>query len=178
MNYIQCDKTNMACIILGKKVYTPLRGQPNVIIQIPFTEWLAFISENHTLLDRQPLRYKMMLEEDNPLRTYKFFMFECSWVLYNEMTISAREGLDSTIILPYFEKGTSLEFSLIKKEVSLFRKEDMELYYNKLLRTSPSSYNVSLDSLSKWNMDILLLCIYLQSKAKAKEVQEINIDWR
>lgn len=179
MQSLQCDKSNMASIILAKGVLTPLRGQPNLIVQIPFGEWYKFVQENVDYLrSRQPLQYDLMLNSGNPTRAYKFYMFDCSWALFNELNTSANCGLNSSLIFPYFNDGKAISVGDILERARAMSDEDFARMYNKMMNATPHCPIVPINVLTPWNYNVLQICVYLQSMIYNERQEKVNIDWR
>lgn len=179
MNFIECTKDNLASVLMGKDTYVPWRGQRNLIIQIPFDEWFDFIKENRSILTaRKPLNYELILGEQNEHRKYKFFMFDCSWALYNEVMCSANIGVDATIILPKFDTEEIISKQEIFESAYRMTQDDYNTYSGKLARAFPHCPCLPSSVLSRWNSDILLLSVYLQSLAYSEKEVRQNIDWR
>ena len=175
---IVANKNTLSSILLGKGIYVPWRGQSNMIIRIPFEEWLEYVHENVDILKhRVPINYEYIVQNKNPLREYRYFMFECSWAFYNEVMVSANQGVDATIILPKFETEVEESLTKILDKVDEIPEESFQKYYRNLINAKPTCTYVPLPNLSKHNFLCFQVCCYLQSYAFGN-VTEFNINWR
>lgn len=176
---LQVDSSNLASIIMGKNIWLPWRGQRNTMIQIPFDEWLTFISENRGLLsNRSPLDYSRILDEDVPDRKKKFFLIECSWAQFNEVMVSSSRGQDACVIVPICDDSLHVEVAEAINEVKKFTSENFSMYYGRLTRMRPRVAEIPIQAMSSWNVDVLMLSVYLQYMAYQNPIKLITVDWR
>lgn len=191
MEIVKANKSNLASVIMGKNIQFPWRGQKDVLISVPFDEWLAFIEENKNLISyRVPLDYNKMLSTNDEGIKIRFFMYEISWALYCELANSSNVRKDATLILPYFDNGKSIMIDEVIRTIDQTASEELAKYHNKLKAATRNYYAlmgdcdlqyglVDVSKLSAWNMFIYKLCLFLQSKSSNKTVTErLNIDWR
>lgn len=156
-----------------------MRGQPDVLISVPFNEWETFVRENHdVLMYRTPLVYSKMYEEKYTERSYRFFLFDCSWALYNEVMVCANLGLEASVIIPYWEGGKFITVSEILDTVRKLPENEYIRLARKLIYAKPACPTIPFDSLSVWNNNVLSICIYLQLRAYDGKFEKFNIDWR
>lgn len=191
MEIINANRNNLASVLMGKNIQFPWRGQNNVIIIVPYTEWLHFIQKYKTLLQyRKPLNYEKMLQSNNEDMYIRYFMYDISWALYSELACSSNVGKDATLILPHFDNGKIVTIGEIVRAVYEMGDEGITHYHNSLKAVTRNYYGlnddtdlqyglVNLSNLSEWNTLIYKICIYLQSRSSNKVATEkINIDWR
>lgn len=179
MRYLTSESSNLASIIMGKGVWLPWRGQPDLVLQIPFKEWFTFIKENRQLLMfRSPLKYEKILDEDVPERVLKFYLIDCSWALYNEVMVCANQGYNSTVVVPECDDPEKVS---IREAIDIAKKfplQEFETYYGRLSRLKPLCREIPLEAMSNWNVDILMLSVYIQYLAYQEPVRIINFEWR
>lgn len=179
MRYLASESSNLASIIMGKGVWLPWRGQPDLILQVPFNEWLTFIKENRRLLEyRSPLRYDKILDEDVPERVKKFFLIDCSWALYNEVMTCANQGYNSTVVVPICDSPESIS---IREAINIAKglsSKDFELYYGRVSRLKPRCREIPMTAMSAWNVNNLMLSIYIQYLAYQTPIRTIKFEWR
>lgn len=191
MEIIKVNRNNLASVIMGKTIQHPWRGQPDVVISVPFNEWLAFIqSYQNVLVNRSPLSYKSMLASDNEELKIRYFYYDISWSQYSELAMSSNVRKDATLILPYFDNGNSMQLGDMITTVNAMpleqlRKIDSSLkaatrnYYNAGGLTDMSLGLVDVAQLSEWNKLVYKICMFYQSRSnKAIPTEELNIDWR
>lgn len=180
MEILKCNVNNLASVLLGKGIYIPWRGQPDLLIQIPFNEWIQFTKRyRDTFNNRSPIKYSVIYEENVAIRQYRYYLFDCGWALYNEVMCSANMGLDATLILPNFEDGSSISILDALEEARAMDDDTYNKYYRILARAKPLSPQVPFASLSTWNSQMLLLSVYLVASAYQKSSSEkFNIEWR
>lgn len=191
MEIVRASKDNLASIIMGKNITFPWRGQKDVLISVPFEEWLQFVKEHKVIIgNRKPLDYSKMLESSSEEVKIRYFYYEMSWALFSELANSSNLGKDATLILPYFEDGTNLELFDLLCEVERFDSTSKEKYHSSLKASTRNYYNllddadsayglVDTNNLSTWNQLIFKICIYLQSRSSNKiTTEKLNIDWR
>ena len=190
MEIIKATENNLASIIMGKNISFPWRGQSDLLISVPFDEWLKFINKYHVIIgNRKPLDYSKMLQASEEVKV-RYFFYEMSWALYAELANSSNINKDATIILPYFEGGKSIDILDALIEVNKMDSALVDKYHNSLKASTRNYYNLTGDAdlsyglvntgnLSDWNTLVFKICIYLQSKSSNKVVTEkLNIDWR
>lgn len=191
MEIVNASRNNLASVLMGKNIQFPWRGQNNVVISVPYTEWLCFVQKYKTLLQyRKPLNYEKMLQSDNEGLRIRYFMYDVSWALYSELACSSNVGKNATLILPHFDSGKVVSIGDVVSTVYSMSEDEIAHYHNNLKAVTRNYYGlndevdmqyglVSLPSLSEWNTLIYKICIYLQSRSSNKVATEkINIDWR
>lgn len=191
MEIIKATKENLASVIMGKTIQHPWRGQPDIVIAIPYSEWLSFIKKYVDVIsNRNPLNYRRMLATDDEAVMIRYFYYEVSWALYSEIALSSNVRKDATLIVPYFDSGESIPIEDIIAQASKMTVEDTTQCDNSLKAATRSYYgiigatDVSLGTvdtsiLSNWNMLAYKLCMYIQSRSSKKvETTKFNIDWR
>ena len=180
MSCLQVDSSNLASIIMGKNVWLPWRGQRNIVIQIPFDEWLKFISENRGLLScRSPLNYSLILDEVNVEdRVKKFFLIDCSWALFNEVMVCSSRGQDACVIVPICDDSLHIDAATAISQIKELDNETFKLFYGRLVRMKPRISEIPLQVMSSWNVDVLMLSVYLQYMAYQIPIDLITVEWR
>ena len=191
MEILKVNRDNLASVIMGKTIQHPWRGQPDVVISVPFGEWLEFVKNYQDLLcNRNPLSYKRMLASGEEDVAVRYFLYEISWALYSELACSSNISRDATLILPYFDNGKLMSIEdviaqayamsdkqLLKCEASL--KAATRNYLNLSGISDMSLGTVDTSILSKWNMLVYRICMFIQSRSSNKVATEkFNIDWR
>lgn len=176
MQEIITKSSNMMSVIMGKDIYLPWRGQSNVVVNIPYEEWKDFIKGNiNVLRNRTPLDYEKILSSDKELLSYRYFMFDCGWSLYNEVMISANVFQSATAILPSFIDGNNILFDSIISTAESISRADMNKYISRYTSANPKCCYVPIETLSNWNFSLLLLSLHIQSFAYSKCIEKINI---
>lgn len=179
MHYLTSESSNLASIIMAKGVWVPWRGQPDLVLRIPFDEWLTFIKQNRDVLSyRSPLRYDLILDQNDSERVDKFYMIDCSWSLYNEVMVCANYGYNATVVIPSVLSSDSIDIKAAIDKARNLSKDEFELYYGRLSRLKPKCREIPMSVMSKWNVDILMLSVYIQYLAYQKPVRKINFEWR
>lgn len=191
MEIVNASRDNLASVLMGKNIQFPWRGQNNVIIIVPYTEWLCFIQKYKTLLQyRKPLDYEKMLSSNDEAMSIRYFMYDISWALYSELACSSNVGKNATLILPRFDSGKIVSIGDIVSAVCSMSYDEIQHYHNNLKAVTRNYYGLTDDidmqygivdvpSLSEWNALIYKICIYLQSRSSNKVATEkLNIDWR
>lgn len=191
MEIVNASRNNLASVLMGKNIQFPWRGQNNVVINVPYTEWLCFVQKYKTLLQyRKPLNYEKMLQSDDEGLRIRYFMYDVSWALYSELACSSNVGKNATLILPHFDSGKVVSIGDVVSTVYSMSEDEIAHYHNNLKAVTRNYYGlndevdmqyglVNLPSLSEWNTLIYKICIYLQSRSSNKVATEkINIDWR
>ena len=177
MEVVRCNENNLASVLMGKGVDLPWRGQRNVCILIPYDEWFSFIQNNKSMLGlRQPLQYDKILNSGSLARRYKYFMFECTWALYNEILISENNGKSCTLILPEFPDGQSVSYEHILNEAKQMPQDVFQKNYKSLQIAKPSWGGLYHSNLIDWNWDNLRLCVYLHSLTFNPEQRKLNVE--
>ena len=191
MIVVNSNCNNLASILMGKQIQFGWRGQNNVIITVPYDEWLQFIQRYKVLLKyRKPLDYEKMLMSKDVNVSIRYFLYDMSWALYSELACSSNVGKDATLILPHFDGGRTVTITEIVKSYYTLGDDMINHYHSSLKAITRNYYGlvddadlqyglVNVSNLSEWNSLIYKICIYLQSKSSNKNVTEkINIDWR
>jgi hypothetical protein len=190
MEIINANRNNLASVLMGKNIQFPWRGQNDVVIFVPYEEWLEFIKKYKLLLQyRKPLNYEKMLEADEDMKV-RYFLYDVSWALYSELACSSNLGKDATLILPHFDGGKIVSFVDVIETYKSMSVDTRKHYDNALkaitrnyysLNDSADSYYglVELPNLSDWNTLVYEICIFLQSRSSSKiKTEKLNIDWR
>ncbi len=191
MEIVKATRNNLASVLMGKNIQFPWRGQNNVVINVPFTEWLSFVQKYKVLLQyRKPLNYERMLQSKDEGMKVRYFLYDMSWSLYSELACSSNIGKDATLILPYFDDGVVVSIVDVVKDFIALKQDMVTHYHNSLKAVTRFYYGltddidmqyglVNVPNLSEWNTLIYEICIYLQSRSSVKvETKKINIDWR
>lgn len=191
MEVINACRDNLASVLMGKCIQFHWRGQKDVVIIIPYREWLVFIQEYGGYLQRRsPMDYNKILNHKNEEISYRYFFYEVSWALYSELACSSNVNKDSTLILPYFDNGKNISFDdalnicdkLTMEEVTKFHKnlcQTTRYYYSQIGYNDIDFGVVDLSHLSLWNVKIFKLCLFLQSRSSNTiQTEKLNIDWR
>lgn len=191
METVKVNKNNLASIIMGKNISFPWRGQRDLLISVPYNEWLKFIKENRQLIgNRRPLDYSRMLDSKDENMKIRYFYYEMSWALFSELSCSSNVNKDATLILPYFDDGINIDIMEVINEANKIDSASFDKYHSNLKASTRNYFSmlddadlsyglVDVKTLSPWNVLIFKICIYLQSKSSNKIVTEkLNIDWR
>ena len=188
MEIVRANKENLSSILMGKNLPFAWRGQRDLIITVPYTEWYEFIKEYNTLLCyRKPLNYSRMFERNDIELNTRYFWFEMSWALYSELAYSSNIGQDATLILPYFENGKPMDMMSVLSAVKNMSGDMIAKCHDSLIAATRNYYTmgnlsdlqfgvVQTSNLSEWNKLVFYLCIYLQSRSSNTNVTEkLNI---
>lgn len=190
MEFVYANHTNLASVLMGKNIQFPWRGQSDVVIVVPFSEWLHFVKEHClTLQNRKPLNYKTMLDSNDEGRYIRHFYYDISWALYSELACSSNVGKDATMILPYFDGGRNVTIEELEGILKSITETDEHMSRSSLEVATKNYFNmmynvshygiVDVKSLSAWNTLIYKMCVFLQSRSSNKVITEkLNIDWR
>lgn len=191
MEIVKADRHNLASVIMGKQIQFPWRGQKDVVISVPFSEWLIFIQDNLAYLNsRFPLNYETMLKSGDEGVKVRYFMYEIGWALYSELACSSNINRDATLILPYFDNGKSVLINDVIAIMNSMGEDEISHYHNSLKAATRNYYNlagyddydfgiVKPQTLSTWNKFVFKVSLFLQSRSSNKIVTEkLNIDWR
>lgn len=191
MEIVKANSSNLASILMGKNIQFPWRSQRDVIISVPYNGWLKFIQDYGSYLRyRNPLDYTKAAMQGGSDLSVRYFLYDMSWALYSELACSSNLGLDSTLILPYFDNGKEVTMNELLDDVDRITKDDLYKYINRFTAFTRNYYNlmgatdytfgtVNLSNLSDWNKLIFKICLYLQSKSRNDiKTERINIDWR
>ena len=177
MEVIRCNETNLASVILGKGIDLPWRGQKGVCIVIPYDEWFSFICHNQPMLaSRTPLDYNRIINVENETRRYNFFMFDCSWALYNEILISENNGKDCTLILPEFPDGSPISYDDVLMRANAMSAERYKFCLDSLNLAKPNSRRCLIGDVRPWNWDALSVCTYIHSFVSSPEKIRFNVE--
>lgn len=191
MEIVKADRHNLASVIMGKQIQFPWRGQRDVVISVPFSEWLIFIRDNLAYLNsRNPLNYELMLRSEDEGMKIRYFMYDMGWALYSELACSSNTNHDATLILPYFDNGKSVLINDVVDIMNTMTDVEISKCHNSLKAATRNYYNlagyddydfgiVKPQTLSAWNKFVFKVCLFLQSRSSNKIVTEkLNIDWR
>jgi hypothetical protein len=191
MEIIKANNKNLASVLMGKNIQFPWRSQRDVVISVPYSEWLKFIQNyGEYLVQRKPLDYAKAAMQGNSDMSIRYFLYDISWAQYSELACSSNVSQDSTLILPYFDDGKVVTISDLIKEVDSISDSDVTKYANRLSAVTRNYYDlvgsidnsfglVDASNLSTWNSFIFKVCIYLQSKSQNNiKTEKLNIDWR
>lgn len=191
MEVVKVNRDNLASVLMGKNIQFPWRGQRDVVISVPYNEWIKFIQEYGGYLQyRQPIDYKKALSLKGEDVSIRYFMYDVSWALYSELACSSNVQRDATLILPYFDNGRDIS---IDEAMSILNEMDMATvtkYHSYLKAITRTYYNlmgiddlrfglVDLPNLSDWNKFIFKMCLFLQSRSSNTiQTERLNVDWR
>lgn len=191
MEILRASRNNLASVLMGKNIQFPWRGQRDVVITVPYEEWILFIREYSGYLNhRAPLDYRKALVDIGTDTSIRYFLYDISWAQYSELACSSNVSKDSTLILPHFDNGRVVSMDEVMSVLKQLPSEDVIKCNNSLKAITRNYYNltdspdmsfglVDLSNLSEWNMFVFRLCLYLQSKSNKKyKTEQINIDWR
>lgn len=171
MEHIVARQGELMSILLGYNIDTGWRSQSDVIIHVPYDEWVKFCYEN--------LAIRVNIKNIN----HDCFMYDLAMALYNELLFSSRMGKDATLIIPTMEgpdicKSDYIEFCKKLPNAQLdsayckidngirnyFRCIDVNMNVSTMLKES---------KLSDWNKLLYRIALsYLLLK------EPINIQWR
>lgn len=191
MEIVNAKSDNLASVLMGKNIQFPWRGQRNVIISVPYVEWLKFIKKYKSMLQyRKPLDYQRMLSSEDEGIRIRYFMYDISWALYSELALSSNIGKDATLILPHFDGGKNIGIVEAVRTVYSMTDEEVQQRHNSLKAVTRNYYGLCGDTdlqyglvdtliLSEWNTLVFNIVIYLQSRSSKKiDTEKLNIDWR
>lgn len=191
MEIVKATRDNLASVIMGKTIQHPWRGQPDVVITVPYSEWLAFVKKYIDVIgNRNPLNYRRMLAIGDEAVMIRYFYYEISWALYSEIALSSNVQREATLILPYFDNGESIPIEDVIAQANMMTEEDILRCDNSLKAATRNYYGIAGASdvsfgtvntsiLSNWNALAYKLCMFIQSRSNKKvETKKINIDWR
>lgn len=191
MEIIEANRDNLASVLMGKNIQFPWRGQRDVVISVPYEEWIEFVQNyNSYLLYRNPLDYRKAVEQRGSDMSIRYFLYDMSWAQYSELACSSNISRDATLILPYFDGGKLISISEVLSVLDTMKLPDITKYHNSLRAVTRNYYNlmdatdmsfglVDLSNLSEWNGFVFKICLYLQSKSNNRvKTEKVNIDWR
>ncbi len=181
MTFVDVDSSHMMPIIMATGVEQVWRGQPTVILKVPFGEWFSFVNDNCDLLqERSPFDHKKFI--DNPgitINWFKIFMWDIVHSQLNELSISSNKGRDATIILPIFENG-QLSFTfeeVIECYASLTEEEYIDVDEN-ILAFRPCVPPFNSEGLSEHNCQVYCYLLGLQHLTTKKGLKNFSVNWR
>lgn len=191
MEIIKANSGNLASVLMGKNIQFPWRGQSDVVISVPYEEWVKFIQNfDGYLRYRGPLNYKQAVVEKGTDLSVRYFLYDISWAQYSELACSSNVQEDATLILPYFEDGKYIQIEDALSDLDKLELPEVTKYHNRLRAVTRNYYNligatdisfglVDLSRLSTWNSFIFKMCLYLQSKSSnTVKTERLNVDWR
>lgn len=191
MEVIRARGGNLASVLMGKNIQFPWRGQKDVVISIPYNEWIIFIQEYGSYLqNRHPIDYGRALALKGEDASIRYFMYDVSWALYSELACSSNIHKDSTLILPHFDDGELISIDDVMSILNEMDFETVSKYHNYLKAITRNYYNligssdmsfglVDLPNLSDWNKFVFKMCLFLQSRSSNRiETKRLNVDWR
>lgn len=191
MEILKANRENLASVLMGKNIQFPWRGQRDVVISVPYGEWVMFIRDYGSYLNnRSPLDYRKATANIGDDVSIRYFLYDISWAQYSELACSSNVNKDATLILPNFDDGRLISINEVMSTIDSLQGEDVVKCNNSLKAVTRNYYNlmdvtdlsfglVDLDNLSEWNMFIFKICLYLQSRSNKKfKTEKINIDWR
>lgn len=171
MEHIVAKQNELASILMGYTVDVGWRGQPDVIISVPYSSWKLF--------NKQYGELRVNVSDDTPT----MFMFDLSLALYNELLCSSAIGKDATLILPMSEEAEMNKDEFIAFVDSL-TKEHQKFSYQKIAASIKKYFKcmdedtaintaVNYNRLSDWNKLVYRIALSYPLISKA-----INITWR
>ena len=191
MEIVKANRGNLASVLMGKNIQFPWRGQKDVVISIPYNEWVAFIQDYGSYLRyRGSLDYKKAVMEKGSDMSIRYFLYDVSWAQYSELACSSNVRKDATLILPYFDDGRTIPVSEVLKILDLMKMPELQKYINRLSAITRNYYNlmdstdmsfglVDFSHLSEWNGFVFKICLFLQSRSNNSiKTEKLNIDWR
>lgn len=191
MEIVKANRGNLASVLMGKNIQFPWRGQKDVVISIPYGEWVAFVQDYGSYLRyRGTLNYRKAVMERDTDMSIRYFLYDVSWALYSELACSSNVRKDATLILPYFDDGRLIQISEVMEILDLIQMPDLLKYHNRLQAITRNYYNlmdatdmsfglVDLSTLSEWNGFVFKICLFLQSRSNnTVKTEKLNIDWR
>lgn len=191
MDIVKANSGNLASVLMGKNIQFPWRGQRDVVISVPYDEWVNFIQGYGSYLRyRGPLDYTKAVLEKGADLSVRYFLYDISWAQYSELACSSNVGSDATLILPYFDDGRFIQIDRVLSDLDELDLPEVTKYHNRLRAVTRNYYSligatdisfglVDLSNLSEWNVFVFKLCLYLQSRSSnTVKTERINIDWR
>lgn len=191
MEIIKANSGNLACVLMGKNLQFPWRGQKDVVINVPYNEWLSFIEGYGSYLRyRSPLDYSKAVQQRGTDLSVRYFLYDISWAQYSELACSSNIQNDATLILPHFDDGIFVSIANAMSDLDELSYEEVLKYHNRLRAITRNYYNligssdisfglVDISKLSEWNLFVFKICLYLQSKSSNTiKTEKINVDWR
>lgn len=171
MSHIVAKQSELMSILLGYNINTGWRSQSDVVVFVPYSEWVSF--------NREHLNIRVNISN----LSHTSFMYDISMALYNELLFSSRLGKNGTLIIPVTEgsnisKSDYIEFCKRIPEktlVTLYKKVDVGI--RNYFRCVDVNMNVSTlvkeSKLSDWNK-----LLYRMSLSYILLKDPINIQWR
>lgn len=181
MKEISISSKNIMSVIMGTGVNQTWRGQPNLVINVPFDEWFTFVKDNSDLLaSRSPFNCKEIISNNKSVNWYKVFLWDIIHAQYNEICVSANLGNNATIIIPSYDGDNSVHLLDCVSACNNLSPEDFEKARRMILAQKPEPPGFYCNSISTWNHNLFRYCIYLQHLAFTKKGDEVKIkvDWR
>lgn len=191
MEVVKANNENLASVLMGKNIMLPWRGQKDVVISVPYSEWLKFIRGYGSYLrHRGPLDYRKAAQFGNTDMSIRYFLYDISWAQYSELACSQNMAADATLILPYFDDGRWIQIDEVYASLEEINLQEVQKYHNRLRAVTRGYYNliggtdlalglVDLSNLSAWNAFVFQVCMYLQSRSSNQiKTEKLNIDWR
>lgn len=174
---ILANRNNLMSLMYGIDIDLPWRSQSNVSINIPFDEWLMFVSSNaETLSGHGLFEYEQVLK-DKSIDLTKIYYTDIAHIQLNELAISANKYKDATHIVPSFQTSDSVvkyrDAVQAIKEMDSQRiskaEQDLKKYLPEI-RTQ-----IVKERLSDFNKDVYAYCLYIQNLVT--ENTRIKLEW-
>lgn len=171
MEHIVVRQGELMSILLGYNIDTGWRSQSDVIIYVPYEEWVHFNNEH------------LGLRVNVNNTSHATFMYDMALAQYNELLFSSRRGKDATLILPimkgpdinksdYIKFCNGLSMNILN---TAYRKVDLGI--RNYFRCVDVNMNVSTmlkeNKLSDWNK-----LLYRVALSYLLLTEPINIKWR
>lgn len=171
MEHVVVKQGELMSILLGYNIDTGWRSQSDVIIYVPYEEWVQFNNEH--------LGLRVNIHNTN----HNTFVYDMALTQYNELLFSSRRGKDATLILPIMKgpdinKSDYIKFcnGLPTRLLSAAHKK-VDYGIRNYFRCVDVNMNVSTmlkeNKLSDWNK-----LLYRVALSYILLTEPINIKWR
>lgn len=171
MSHIVAKRSELMSILLGYNIDTGWRSQSDVVIFVPYSEWVNF--------NREHLDIRVNIHN----LSHASFMYDISLALYNELSFSSRLNKNGTLIIPVTDgsdisKSDYIEFcKRIPDHVLVALHKKIDRGIRNYFRCVDANMNVSTlikeNKLSDWNK-----LLYRMSLSYMLLKEPINIKWR
>lgn len=189
MEIIDVDYSRLSSLLMGKLILFPWRSQSYVCFRVDYNQWLKFVNTyNKYLIYKLPHNYSAICKSnvDDVLRR-KYFYYDMALAQYSELLISARRGLDSTLILPYSSDKRYISLDAMGDVLSSLGHDELLKYKNRLESTMTyyaikvgniyGDYGKIKTKLSRYNTSVLAICLfYIMCSTDYCKNEKLNID--
>ena len=173
---IQLDNNHMLSI-LGNDLDLPYRHQGYLNLIVPYDEYIQFtkmmVHNSLHVLSLTLDTYKNALRALDDSLLLRLFYLDVSCAQANELSLSIRKGVDSTIITHLFDVATK-EFVLtdISKCIGEFNREEIQKATKSLLKDLGS---IELSNVSEHNSQLLNYALYTRLLSYQQKPIRVNV---